>query len=227
MSAPAVSSPVAALFRRELALAFGKGGGPLLACGFYAAVAVLLPLAEGPDPKRLAAVAPGAAFVALALASLLSLEKLFERDFEDGALDLLALGEPGLAIASAVKCLAQWLATGAPLAFAAPLVAIALGAAPALAPIIFLTSLLAGLGFSFIGGIGASLALGARRGGVLVAVIVLPLFTPLVVFGAGAVDALTAGMEVRPALALLGAYALASAALSPLAMAAACRNALS
>ena len=93
--------------------------------------------------------------------------------------------------------------------------------------IIFLTSLLAGLGFSFIGGIGAALALGARRGGVLVAVIVLPLFTPLVVFGAGAVDAFAAGMEIRAALALLSAYALFASALAPFAMAAACRNALS
>ena len=222
-----IASPLASLFRRELSLAFGKGGGPLLACGFYAAVAVLLPLAEGPDPRRLAAVAPGAAFVALALASLLSLERLFERDYEDGALDLLALGEPGLVLASAVKCFAQWLATAAPLAVAAPFVAIALGAAPSLGPIIFLTSLLAGLGFSFIGGIGAALALGARRGGVLVAVIVLPLFTPLVVFGAGAVDAFAAGMEIRAALALLSAYALFASALAPFAMAAACRNALS
>jgi len=216
-----------ALFRRELALAYGKGGGPLLACGFYAGVAVLLPLAEGPDPKRLAAVAPGAAFAALALASLLSLERLFERDYEDGALDLLTLGAPGLTAASAIKCLAQWLATGAPLAVAAPAVAIALGGAPELAPLVFLTSLLAGLGFAYIGGIGAALALGARRGGVLVAVIVLPLFTPLVVFGAGAVDAYSTGLDWKPALALLTAYSLCATALAPFAMSAACRNAMS
>ena len=218
---------ILALFRRELALAYGRGGGPLLACGFYAGVAVLLPLAEGPDPKRLAAVAPGAACAALALASLLSLERLFERDFEDGALDLLTLGSPGLAAAAAVKCLAQWLATGAPLAATAPAVAIALGGAPDLSPLVFLTSLLAGLGFNFIGGIGAALALGARRGGVLVAVIVLPLFTPLVVFGAGAVDALSTGLDWKPALALLAAYSLCATALAPFAMSAACRNAMS
>jgi heme exporter protein B len=220
-------SAILALFRRELALAYGKGGGPLLACGFYAGVAMLLPLAEGPDPKRLAAVAPGAAFAALALASLLSLERLFERDYEDGALDLLSLGAPGLTLASAVKCFAQWLATGAPLGLAAPLVAIALGASPDLAPLVMVTSLLAGLGFAFIGGIGAALALGARRGGVLVAVIVLPLFTPLVVFGAGSVDALSGGLDWKPALALLCAYSLGAVALAPFAMAAACRNALS
>ena len=188
---------------------------------------LLLPLAEGPDPARLAAVAPGAAFATLALASLLSLERLFERDYEDGALDLLTLASPGLTLVAAVKCLAQWLATGAPLALAAPLVAIALGASPAVAPLMVATSLLAGLGFSYIGGIGAALSLGTRRGGVLVAVIVLPLFTPLVVFGAGAVDAFSSGLDWAPALALLGAYSLGAFALAPFAMAAACRNALS
>ena len=199
----------------------------MLACGFYAGIAVLLPLAEGPDPARLAAVAPGAAFATLALASLLSLERLFERDYEDGALDLLTLGSPGLTLVAAIKCVAQWLATGAPLALAAPLIAISLGASPDIAPLMMATSLLAGLGFTFIGGIGAALSLGTRRGGVLVAVIVLPLFTPLVVFGAGAVDAFSAGMGWTSALALLGAYSLAACALAPFAMAAACRNAIS
>jgi len=220
-------SALVALFRRELSLAFGKGGGPLLACGFYAGVAVLLPLAEGSDPARLAAVAPGAAFATLALASLLSLERLFERDYDDGALDLLALGGPGLTLVAAVKCLAQWLATGAPLAIAAPIVAIALGAKPEIAPLMMAASLLAGLGFSFIGGVGAALSLGTRRGGVLVTVIVLPLFTPLVVFGAGSIDAFSGGLEWVPSLALLGAYSLGACALAPFAMSAACRNALS
>jgi len=215
-----------ALFERELSLAFGRGGGPLLACGFYAGIAVMLPLAEGPDPARISAVAVGAAFATLALASLISLERLFERDFDDGALDLLTLGGAGLALVSAVKCFAQWLATGLPLAIVAPLVAISLGASPSTAPLIGLASLLAGLGFSFIGGIGAALALGTRQGGVLIALIVLPLFTPLIVFGAGAIQAFQSGLEAGPPLALLAAYALCACALAPFAMAAACRNAL-
>jgi len=218
---------LAALFAREFSLAFGRGGGPLLACGFYAGTAVMMPLAEGSDPARLAAVAVGAAFATLALASLISLERLFERDFEDGALDLLTLGPPGLAVVSAVKCAAQWLATGLPLAIIAPFVAISLGAPPAVGPLIGVASLLAGLGFSFIGGVGAALALGTRRGGVLIAVIVLPLFTPLIVFGAGAVEAFQGGLEAGPPLALLAAYTLCTCALTPFAMAAACRNALS
>lgn len=220
-------SALRALFARELSLAFGRGGGPLLACGFYAGIAVMMPLAEGPDPTRLSAVAVGAAFATLALASLISLERLFERDYEDGALDLLTLGGPGLAAVSAVKCVAQWLATGLPLAIVAPLVAISLGASPASAPLIGMTSLMAGLGFSFIGGVGAALTLGTRRGGVLIAVIVLPLFTPLIVFGAGAIEAFQVGMAAGPPLALLCAYTLCVCALTPFAMAAACRNAMS
>ena len=215
------------LFRRELSMAWGRGGGPLFACAFYAGLAVLLPLAGSPAPERLSAVAPGVAFAALALSSLLSLERLFERDFEDGALDLLALGPLPLEATAAVKCLAQWIATGAPLAALAPVIAIALGAAPALSAIVFVSALAAGLGFAFVGGMGAALALGARRGGVLVAVVVLPLFTPPVIFGGGAIEAFSAGLEWRAGLLLLLAYCLGAVALAPFAMAAACRNALS
>jgi heme exporter protein B len=215
------------LMRRELALSWGRGGGPLLALAFYLSIATLLPLAIGSEPGRLSTIAPGAAWIGLALASLLSLERLFERDYEDGALDLLALGPAPLELAAFAKCLAQWITTGAPLALLAPVAAIALGAAPSLAPITFAAALIGGLGFSFCGGIGAALSLGARRGGVLIAVIVLPLFAPPVIFGGGAVAAFAAGLDWRTGLMLLGAYSLAMAALGPFAMAAACRNALS
>ena len=215
------------LMRRELALSWGRGGGPLLALAFYLSIATLLPLAIGSEPGRLAAIAPGAAWIGLALASLLSLERLFERDYEDGALDLLALGPAPLELAAFAKCLAQWITTGAPLAVLAPVAAIALGAAPNLAPVTFAAALIGGLGFSFCGGIGAALSLGARRGGVLIAVIVLPLFAPPVIFGGGAVAAYAAGLDWRTGLMLLSAYSLAMAALGPFAMAAACRNALS
>ncbi|MCR5878229.1 heme exporter protein CcmB [Phenylobacterium sp. J367] len=220
-------SRLAGLLARETTLAWGRGGGPLVAVGFYIGVATLLPLASGPEPERLAAIAPGLAWVALALASLLSLERLFERDYEDGALDLLVLSETPLELTCAAKCLGQWLATGAPLALAAPVAAIALGASPALAPLIVACALLGGLAFAFVGGIGAALSLGARRGGLLTAVIVLPLFTPPVIFGGGALDAFAGGLPWQAGFALLGAYALAAVALGPIAMAAACRNALS
>jgi len=215
------------LFRRELAQTWGRGGGPVLALTFFACVATLLPLAVGASPARLASVAPGAAWLALALATLLSLERLFERDFEDGTLDLLALGPAPLEAVALAKGLAQWLANGAPLALLAPVVAVALGASLSLVPMIFISALIGGLGLSFTGGIGAALSLGSRRGGVLIAVIVLPLFAPPVIFGAGVIEAYASGLDWRPALGFLSAYSLAALALGPVAMAAACRNALS
>lgn len=216
----------AILFRRELSLAWGGGGGPLLACGFFLALTAIVPLAAGSDPRVLSPVSGGIAWIALALASLLSLERLFERDYEDGALDLLSLGPVPLEAVFAVKAAAQWLATGLPLALTAPVAAVALGAEPAVAPLVLLSALAGSLGFAFTGALGAALALGSRRGGLLIAVVVLPLFIPPVIFGAGAVVQAAAGLSPWPAMALLGAYALFAAALAPLAGAAAIRNAL-
>ncbi|MFO1014998.1 MAG: heme exporter protein CcmB [Caulobacteraceae bacterium] len=216
-----------ALFKREMSLAWGRGGGPLLAVGFYAAAATLLPLAIGNEPGRLAAVAPGSAWVALALASLLSLERLFERDFEDGALELLTLGPLPLEMVCAVKALAQFLVAGAPLAAASPVVALALGAPVEASWLIALSAAIGGLAYAFLGGIGAAIALASRRGGLLIALIVLPLLTPPVIFGGAAIDAFTHGLPYATGLLLLSAYALAAVALAPFAMAAACRNALS
>jgi heme exporter protein B len=219
-------NPLVALFRRELALAWGRGGGPANTLAFYVGTAVLLPLAVGDEPKRLAAVSAGAAFAALALSSLLSLERMFERDFEDGGLDLLVLAGPSLSAASAGKALAQWVANGLPLALASPVIAAMLGASWTLAPVIVLSALLAGLAMTFIGGAGAALALGARRGGLLLVVIVLPLYAPPVILGSGAVEALGSGLPWTSPLLFLAAYALAAVALTPFAMAAACRNAV-
>ncbi len=214
------------LLRRELALAWGGGGGPLLACAFYACLTVILPLTAGAETRVLAPVASGVAWLALALASLLSLERLFERDHEDGALDLLAQGPLPLEAVVALKALAQWLAVGVPLALAAPVAALALGQPPALALLTFASALIGALAFAFTGALGAALALGARRGGLLIAVVVLPLFIPPVVFGSGALARAAQGLAPLPALGLLLAYALFACALAPLAGAAAVRNAL-
>lgn len=215
-----------ALFRRDLHAAWAGGGGPLLAGGFYLGVAALVPLAAGASPERLAVVAPGLAWLALAVAALLSLERLFEPDFEEGGLDLFALGEPSLPAVVAVKTLAHWLAAGAPLSLLAPAVALALGAAPALTAPLLASALLGGLSFAALGGVGAALALGARRGGLLIAVLILPLLVPPVILGAAAVEAAAAGGAWLPATALLGAYALAAVILAPFAAAAAIRAAL-
>src|ERR1700722_10779080 len=216
---------LALIFRRELELAWSGGGGPLLALGFYAAVATLVPLSTTPSTHNLATVATGVAWVALALASLLSLERMFERDFEDGALDLLLLGPAPAEAIAAAKCLAHWTAAGAPLALAAPMAALALGAPPTLAPLIFLTAAIGGVAFAFVGGTGAALALGSRRGGLIIAVIVLPLLAPPVILGGGALSAYAAGLPWRDGLLLLCAYALGAAAICPFFMAAARRHA--
>ena len=220
-------SVVMVLLRRELSLAWARGGGALLAVGFFVAAAVMLPLSLGPTPARLAGVSSGVTWVVLSLASLLSLDRMFERDFEDGALDLLALGPLPLEIVSAIKCFAQWTVSGAPLALAAPVVAIGLGARMTVAPMIFAAAALGGLAFAFLGGTGAALALASRRGGVLIAVVVLPLLTPPVIFGGAAIANFNAGLPWVGALSLLAAYALGCVALTPFAMAGACRNAQS
>ncbi len=220
-------SGVRALWRREFSLNWRGGGGPLLAIAFYLALATLLPMATGASPEQLALIAPGSAWLALALASLLSLERLFERDYEDAALDLIALGPAPLELTALIKCLSQWVVIGAPLALLTPIVAAGLGAEPSVALIAMLVALAGGLGFTFCGGIGAALALGARSGGLLIAVVVLPLFVPPVIFGAGAIAAFRDGLSWGPDFMLLSAYDLALVALGPFAMAAACRNALS
>lgn len=218
---------VLVLARREMSLAWARGGGAVLAVGFFVAAAVMLPLALGPAPARLAAVSSGVTWVVLSLASLLSLDRMFERDFEDGALDLLSLGPAPLEIVATVKCLAQWAVSGAPLSLAAPVVSVALGAPLGVTPMIFVASALGGLTFAFLGGTGAALALASRRGGVLIAVVVLPLLTPPVIFGGAAIANFAEGLPWVTALSLLAGYALACVALTPFAMAGACRNAQS
>ena len=213
------------LFRRELALAWSGGGGPLLACGFFLCLTVLIPLAAGGDPAGLKPIAGGVAWLALALSSILSLERLFERDLEDGALDLIALGPLPLELVVLLKAGAQWLAVGAPLALTAPVAAITLGLEPSLAPLVFASALVGSLGFALTGALGAALALGSKRGGLLIAVVVLPLFIPPVVFGAGALERAVNGLDPAPALAFLAAWVLFAAVATPFAGAAAVRNA--
>ena len=213
------------LWRRELALAWAGGGGPLLACGFFLCLTVLVPLAAGGDPAGLKPVAGGVAWVALAVSSILSLERLFERDFEDGTLDLIALGPVPLELAVIAKAKAQWLAVGWPLAVTAPVAAITLGLPPSLPPLAALAALIGGLGFALTGALGAALALGSKRGGLLIAVVVLPLFIPPVVFGAGALGRAANGLSPAPAVAFLVAYVLFAGLITPFAGAAAIRNA--
>lgn len=213
------------LWRRELALAWAGGGGPLLACGFFLCLTVLVLLAAGGEADGLRSMSGGVAWLALALSSVLSLERLFERDHEDGALDLIALGPAPLELVVLAKAKAQWLAVGAPLAATAPVAAVMLGLPPEQTPLVALSALIGALGFALTGALGAALALGSKRGGLLIAVVVLPLFIPPVVFGSGALERAMSGLSPAPALAFLTAWVLFAAVVTPFAGAAAIRNA--
>ena len=215
-----------ALLRRDLRLALRQGSDAALVILFFVLAAVLYPFAVGPEPGLLGRIGGGVVWVTALLASLLSLERLFLADYQDGALDLLALTPQPITLLVLAKVAAHWLTTGVPLIAAAPVVALMLGApAKGLLP---MTAALA-LGtpsLSLIGAIGAALALGARRGGVLIPLLVLPLYIPVLIFGAAAVDAAASGGEAYPPLAILGALLLAALPLAPLAAAAGLRNAL-
>lgn len=223
---PGMRGATRVLFDREVSLAWNGGGGALLALAFFACLTAILPLAAGGDPGILRPVAAGSTWVALALASLLSLERLFERDLEDGTLELLATGHLPLTSVVLIKALAQWLTVGLPLALAAPVAAMALGQPPKLFPLTMAVAAIGGLGFALTGTLGAAMALGARRGGLLIAVIVLPLFIPPVVFGAGALDRAGQGGDPFSAMALLTAYVLFAGVVAPIAGAAAVREVL-
>ena len=216
--------PAIALIRRDLGLSLTRGGGPLLAIGFYLTLMAMIPLSLGPDQAILSRIAAGLTWLCLALSSLLSLERLFERDYEDGVFDVLRLGPLPLELIALLKCLSQWLGTGVILS---PVVMIILGAPVTLALMGLVSAFLGSLSFALIGGIGASLALGSRKGGLLMALLVLPFYVPPVIFGAGLMQAVQTGASPLQALAFLTAYALFALALGPIAMGAALRSALS
>jgi heme exporter protein B len=208
---------------RDLKLAARSGGGAALALGFFALVATLVPLGIGADLKLLARVAGGVLWVAALLAALLSLDRLFQGDFEDGSLDVIALSPLPLESVALAKILAHWLSTGLPLTLISPLLALLFNL-PAGATLLLFVSLLLGTpAVSAVGAIGASLTLSLKRGGLILPLIVLPLLTPAVIFGAGAVAARMDGMDGNGALWLLTAFAAAACLLSPFAAAGAVR----
>ena len=215
-----------ALIRRDLGLSLTRGGGPLLAIGFYLTLMAMIPLSLGPDQAILSRIAAGLTWLCLALSSLLSLERLFERDYEDGVFDVLRLGPLPLELIALLKTLSQWLGTGVILSVMTPVIMIILGAPVSLALMGLVSAILGSLSFALIGGIGASLALGSRKGGVLMALLVLPFYVPPVIFGAGLMQAMQTSASPLQALAFLAAYALSALALGPIAMGAALRSAL-
>jgi heme exporter protein B len=212
------------LLFRDLQLALREGGAIGTALGFYLVVVALLPLGLGPDLKLLARIAPGVLWVALLLAALLSLPRMFEADHEDGSLEVIALARLPLELAAAAKALAHWISTGIPLALLTPFLGLLLNLDAGVAPVLVATMLIGTPAVSFVGSVGAAATLRTRRGGLLLALLVLPLYVPTLIFGISAVSAATLGHGgLAPSLLILTAISLASLVIGPIAAAAALR----
>lgn len=193
---------------------------------FFVLVVSLFPLGIGPEPALLRAVAPGIVWVSALLASMLALARLFSADYADGTLEQLALAPYPLGMLVAGKIVAHWLVTGFPLVLIAPLLGLQFGLDAEAEAILVISLLLGTPVLSLLGAVAAALTLGLRAGGALVSLIVLPLCVPVLIFGAGAVDAAAAGLSAAPHLSLLGAYLLPSALFGPWVAAVAIRIAL-
>lgn len=215
-----------AILRRDLRLALRQGADTLVVVLFFVLTVTLFPFGVGPEPEVLARIASGVIWVTALLASLLSLERLFQNDYEDGGLDLLALSPSSLELIVLAKCAAHWLTTGVPLVVAAPLLAVLLGLPANGFGGLVLAMVLGTPTLTLVGAIGAALVLGARRGGVLVSLLVLPLYVPVLIFGVAAVDGAVTGLAVRPHLMILGGLLLGALVLAPWASAAALRQAI-
>jgi len=220
---------VSALLRivgRDLRLALRQRSDAGLVVLFFVLTAALFPFGVGPELNVLARIAPGVIWVTALLAVLLSLERLFLSDYEDGGLELMALAPTPLTLTVLAKVIAHWLTTGLPLLAAAPLLALLYNMDASAFPVLLAAMALGTPSLSLIGAIGAALTLGARRGGVLIPLLVLPLYVPILIFGVGAIDAALAGLSPRPHLLFLAAILLAALPFAPLAAAAAVRQAL-
>ncbi|RUS60536.1 heme exporter protein CcmB [Pseudorhodobacter sp. E13] len=212
-----------ALLLRDMRLAVRAGGGFGLGLAFFLLVAVLVPLGVGPESATLAKIAPGILWVGALLACLLSLDRIFALDFEDGSLDLLATAPIPLEGAVAVKALAHWAVTGLPLTLAAPVLGILLNLPQAGYGWLVISLALGTPALSVIGAFGAALTVGLKRGGLLLSLLVLPLYVPTLIFGAEVVKRGAEGMATATPLALLAGITAGAAAMLPFAAAAAIR----
>ena len=216
---------VLGILGRELQLSVRHGTDSLAAVLFFLLTTALFPLAIGPAPETLGRIAPGIVWVCALLAALLPLDRLFGGDFEDGSLDLLLLTGVSSALVAAAKAAAHWIVTGLPLLLAAAPLAVMLRMPEEAIPALLAGLLPGTILLSLFGTMGAAIVLGARRGGVLLPLLVLPLATPVLIFGVAAADAAAGGLPIRPHLLLLGALVAAALPLCPIAAGAALRGA--
>lgn len=219
-------SALACVIRRDLLLAFRRRSDVLTTVFFFVIVATLFPLGVGPEPALLRTMAPGILWVAALLASMLALGRLFALDYADGTLEQMLLAAEPLTLIVIGKVIAHWLVAGLPLVLLAPLLAVQFDLPAASVWVLFLSLLIGTPVLSLVGAIGAALTLGVRGGGVLVALLVLPLYIPVLIFGAGAVGAEASGIGAAAHLLLLGGVLAGAAALAPWATAAALRVSL-
>ncbi|WP_395709249.1 heme exporter protein CcmB [Reyranella sp.] len=214
-----------ALVVRDLQLVWRRPGDVAVVLAFFVVATSLFPLGIGPETNLLARIAAGVLWCAALFASLLSLERLFAADYEDGTLDLLLLAPWPLELAALAKCLSHWIVTGLPLAALAPVLGVAFGHAGTTLLGLSATLLIGTPTLSLIGGLAAALTLGARRGGALLALLALPLCVPTLIFGTSAIEMLATGDDFAAPLLVLAALALVALATTPWAMAAALRQA--
>jgi heme exporter protein B len=214
-----------ALLRRDLRLALRQGSDTATVLAFFVITVSLFPFGVGPEPQTLATIAAGILWVAALLAALLSLDRLFQADYEDGTLDYLLAAPAAPSLLVIAKALAHWLTTGLPLVILSPLLALLLNLPGPAYPALVASLLLGTPILTLIGAIGAALVLGARRGGVLLSLLILPLYIPVLIFGVGAVEAAATGQGFRAHLLLLGAFLLGALALAPFVAAVALRQA--
>ena len=212
-----------ALLLRDLRLAIRAGGGFGLGLAFFLIVVVLVPFGVGPETELLSRIAPGILWVASLLAALLSLDRIFALDYEDGSLALLATSPLPLEGAAMVKALAHWITTGLPLTLAAPALGFLLSLAPEAYAYLLVSLLIGTPALSMIGTFGAALTVGLRRGGLLLSLLVLPLYVPTLIFGAEAVRRGVDGLDPTGALMLMAGITAGSFALLPFATAAVLR----
>ncbi|AEG00751.1 heme exporter protein CcmB [Methylomonas methanica] len=210
-----------AIIRRDLLLAFRRRAEVANPLFFFVLVVTLFPLAVGAQPNLLQAMAPGVIWVSALLAALLSLDGLFRSDFDDGSLEQLLLSPHPLSVLVLGKIISHWLVTGLPLLLVAPLLALFLGLPEKAMPTLWLTLILATPMLSLIGAIGVALTVGLRRGGMLLSLLVLPLYIPVLIFTSNAVDRAASGLPVTAQINILLAMLLTALVLTPLPTAAA------